>query len=1584
MLADDMAEQVDTEILSRFAEPTRAWFSDVFAAPTPAQIGAWEATATGASALVSAPTGSGKTLAAFLSALDRLFTSPHARTGVRVLYVSPLKALAYDVDRNLRAPLTGITRAAGRLGVEVPEIGVAMRTGDTPAQERRAMVRTPPDILITTPESLYLLLTSAARSMLTDVETVIVDEVHAVAGTKRGTHLALSLERLERLVAGARADRQESAPSQSLQRIGLSATQRPLDEVAAFMVGGTLQPMGSKTTETSHAGHDSTSREKGERVWSRRPVTIVDEPGDKRFDLQIVVPVEDMAELGQVVDQPLTGPAAGAGETRTSIWPHVHPRILELIQAHRSTIVFANSRRLAERLCARLNELAEADESEPVARAHHGSVAREQRVEIEEALKAGRLKCVVATSSLELGIDMGAVDLVIQVESPGSVASGLQRIGRAGHHVGAPSVGRIFPKYRGDLVECAVVVRRMRAGEIESTRYPRNPLDVLAQQIVAMAAMDTWKVDDLLATVRAAAPFAELSRSQLDGVLDMLAGRYPSDEFAELRPRINWDRVEDTISGRRGAQRLAVTSGGTIPDRGLYGVFLAGDHDGRAPRRVGELDEEMVYETRPGETFTLGSSTWRIADITRDQVLVTPAPGEPGKLPFWHGDAPGRPVEVGRAVGAFLREAGQLARFAHGNGAAALKGSLETTDVQGLEAFAGRYDLDPLAAANLVAYVAEQIEAVGTVPSDRTIVVERFRDEIGDWRMCILSPFGDRVHAPWAMAIEARMRERLGMYTQTIHTDDGIVVRLPEADEAPPLDAVMVDPDEIEDLVVTEIANSALFAARFRECAARALLLPRRRPGGRTPLWQQRQRAQDLLTVASRYGQFPVLLETYRECLSDVFDLPSLRGVLRDIAARRVRVVEVATPAASPFASSLLFDYIAGAMYEGDAPLAERRAQALSLDRDLLAELLGSGELRELVDGDALGALELELQRLADDRKARGSDGVADLLREIGSLTVEEIAARHETPQSVPGWLDELESARRIVRLRVAGTDRWGAAEDVARFRDGLGIPPPRGVPEAFLEPVQRPLVDLVARYARTHGPFRPTQVAARLGLPRDAVDLALGELVREQRVVVGEFRPGGSGREWCDAEVLRRIRRRSLAALRREVEPVEQSALGRFLPGWQGIGSPIRGVDRTFEAIEQLQGAPIPASVLERDVLAARVRDYTPAWLDELAAAGDIVWVGRGSLGARDGRVGLYLRDQAPLLAPVPDVPDSQTGSRISEGGSEREETSALHARLHAHLAQAGASFWPQLYTAAGGGDADEVLAVLWDLVWAGRVTNDSFTALRAFTGDTGRRVSSGRRPRRRPGRMASRTGPPAAAGRWSLVADLIVTMGTPPSPTERAAALAAQLLDRHGVVTRDAVAAEDIPGSFSAVYPVLKAMEESGRARRGYFVEGLGGAQFAVPGAVDRLRSVRMTSAASRRGATDGTGLLPGDAEPSHQVVLAATDPANPYGAALSWPESGGRGQPRRVAGAQVVLVDGCVAMYVEKGGRSLVTFTDDSAVLAVAATSIGQLVSTGRMKSLRVQRIDGQTVDGQQLVDHLRAAGFVDGPKGLVRRA
>ena len=1467
--------------LERFSPAVRSWFEGTFPDPTPAQALGWPAIAEGRHTLVLAPTGSGKTLAAFLWALDRLMTEPPSgRDGrCRVLYVSPLRALAVDVEKNLRAPLIGIGHAAERLGEHVHEPRVAMRTGDTPASERRRLQTHPPDVLITTPESLYLMLTSQTREILRSVRWVIVDEIHAMAGGKRGAHLALSLERLEELT--------HEAP----QRIGLSATQRPLEEIARFLGGRT---------------------ERGPR-----PVTIVDAGMRKAMDVEVVVPVDDMADLSDVAEVPQRFPAADLGPSspgtsppRASIWPAIHPRLLELIRAHRSTIVFVNARRLAERLAARLNELA----GEEIARAHHGSIAREQRLEMEDRLKRGTLPAIVATSSLELGIDMGAVDLVIQVESPGSVSRGLQRIGRAGHHVGEPSIGKVFPKYRGDLLEATVVVRRMLEGAIEETRYPRNPLDVLAQQIVAMCAMDEWTVAGLGRVLRRAANFEDLSDELLRNVLDLLAGRYPSDEFAELRPRIVWDRRADTVRGREGAGRLAIASGGTIPDRGLFGVFTL---DGR---RVGELDEEMVYESRRGEVFVLGATSWRIEDITLDRVEVSPAPGEPGKMPFWKGDKPGRPVELGQAIGAATRE---LAAQEHGVATERLRSA---------------FGLDELAAENLTAYLEDQREATGAVPDDRTIVVERFPDEIGDWRVCILSPFGGRVHAPWAMAIEARMAERYGMDVQVLWSDDGIVIRLPESEERIPVEDLLFDPDEIEELVVAQLPGTALFTTMFREAAARALLLPRRTPGRRTPLWQQRQRGADLLEVASRHPTFPILLEATREAMRDVFDVPALKRVLGDIASRRVRVVPVDTPKSSPFAQSLLFNWIAVYMYEGDAPLAEKRAAALSLDRDLLRELLGAEDLRELIDPAALADTELELQHLAEGRRARNVDDLHDLLRRLGDLSAEEADVRSVADPS--GWLEALEAETRAIRVRVAGQERWIAIEDAGRYRDAIGTALPLGVPAVFTESAPAPLEGLVARYARTHGPFGADDVAARLGVAEDRVAGALASLEAQGKVVRGEFRPGGLEREWCDADVLRSIRRRSLAVLRKEVEPVEAGALGRFLPEWHALTNPRSGPNALIDTIAQVQGASIPASILEPEILRGRVRGYRPADLDALCASGDVVWMGAGGIGADDGRVALGFRDTLRLVAPPP---------------PETPPQGPVHDAIRGHLTKRGASFWPELLAAASVPDERMVLSALWDLVWAGEITNDTIAPMRAFLIQRpAKAVRAGARPR--PGALR-RAGPPAAAGRWSLVETLLEP---PPSPTESAHARATQLLERHGVLTREAVLAEGASGGFAGVYGVLRALEESGKVRRGYFVDGLGAAQFAMPGAVERIRDLR---------------------EPAREtsaIAVAAADPAQPFGAALPWPQ--GPGRPSRTAGAFVILVDGEAAAFLERGARSLITFgTESGAWIDALAT----LVKDGRLRRIELSRIDGAPAAESGFAQGLRDAGFVDGYRGLVLR-
>ena len=1652
-------------VLERFSPATRDWFTHSFDAPTAAQLGAWNAISQGSHALVVAPTGSGKTLAAFLWAIDRLGTAhaAAAATGASrvpatastsVLYISPLKALGVDVERNLRAPLVGVTRAAERLGDAPVQVTVGVRSGDTPAAERRMLVKSPPDILITTPESLFLLLTSAARESLRGVHTVIIDEVHAVAASKRGAHLAVSLERLDALL---------ETPA---QRIGLSATVRPTTEVARFLGGSAA-------------------------------VAIVSPAAQKRFDLRVVVPVDDMNQLGPVASR---GGATGLDEGSTnsaslsaaapqtgSIWPHVEEAIVDEVLAHTSSIVFANSRRLTERLTARFNEiyaqrLAEAATSVEaagveasgaeytgtgspaparppaelmgasgqasgaaplLARAHHGSVSKEQRAFIEDDLKSGRLRCVVATSSLELGIDMGAVDLVVQVESPPSVANGLQRIGRAGHQVGEISRGVIYPKHRADLIHAAVAAERMVTGQIEALRVPTNPLDILAQQTVAAVALEPVDVEAWFQTLRRSAPFHTLPRSAYEATLDLLAGRYPSDKFAELRPRIVWDRDAGTLTGRPGAQRLAVTSGGTIPDRGMFGVFMVGGEptgtssggtagstsekpDGtsgsgrssrRAPgRRVGELDEEMVYESRVGDVFALGTTSWRIQEITHDQVLVTPAFGQPGRLPFWKGDGLGRPAELGAAIGAFVREVSSLSPAK-----ARERGSAS--------------GLDERAVTNLLAFLSDQREATQHLPTDRTLVVERFRDELGDWRVILHSPFGAQVHAPWALAVGARVRERYGIDGACVASDDGIVVRIPDTETDPPGSELFIfDADDLEAIVTDEVGGSALFASRFRECAARALLLPRYNPGARSPLWQQRQKAAQLLEVARDFPTFPIILETLRECLQDVYDLPALTALARQIGARAVRLVDVTTDVASPFATTLLFGYVAAFMYEGDTPLAERRATALAIDSSLLAELLGRVELRELLDPAVVELTDRELQRLAPDRRAHGLEGIVDLLRGLGPLTTEEVTARLRgakiaaLPAPAPGVaatagegaggddadlvadqayapvdvkvvradLTALVAARRALRVSFAGRDWWAGVEDANRLRDALGVPVQIGTPAAFTEQVADPLGDLVSRYARTHGPFTTQAVADRFGLGTAVVAAILRRFADSRRVMEGEFRPAGSGTEWCDAEVLRRLRRRSLAALRHEVEPVDQRTLARFLPTWQHVGGRLRGVDGVASVIEQLEGARIPASAWESLILPARVADYRPSMLDELSNAGEVLWAGAGTLAGNDGWISLHLAETAQLTLPPPlDA-----------------ESTPLQQQILTTLGDGGGYFFRQLAGAVGSQDDAELVAALWDLVWAGLVNNDTFGPVRALLagGHTAHKnARSAPRARLHGGRslprpsLPSRGGPPTVAGRWSIVpvAD--------DSPTRRAHALGETMLERYGVVTRGPVMAENVVGGFALVYRTLSGFEEMGRCRRGYFVEGLGAAQFATGGTIDRLRGLVDANIGSGDDSAAGSG-RPADAAPQQVSTLAATDPANAYGSVLPWPElpAGVTHRPGRKAGAIVVLVDGALVLYVERGGKTVLAWEatepgDEPAAgalapsgrglhggsrrvaeptpdLSAAAGALFGLVRDRRVARLAVETVNGLFVIGTPFGRALQTAGFTETPKGL----
>lgn len=1579
------------DVLERFGPATQDWFRGAFAAPTPAQAGAWEAISAGRHALVVAPTGSGKTLSAFLWAIDRVFRekaeAPQDAAGTRILYISPLKALGVDVERNLRSPLVGIDQAARRRGLTLPAVSVGVRSGDTPSADRRKLVASPPDILITTPESLYLMLTSQAGRTLTGVHTVIVDEVHAVAATKRGAHLAVSLERLDAMI------RAENPDAASVQRIGLSATVRPIDEVARFLGGAA-------------------------------PVEIVAPPASKTFEMRVTVPVEDMlnpppaapaatggpgvrsTDATSSASAPESGdwfaPPGGASarpentEMTGSVWPHVEEAIVDRVLEHRSTIVFANSRRLAERLTARLNEIyaerlgidlpeptiaaampaqsGQTAGAEPVlAKAHHGSVSKEQRALVEEELKAGILRCVVATSSLELGIDMGAVDLVIQVEAPPSAASGLQRIGRAGHQVGEISRASLFPKHRSDVLHTAIVTERMLAGQIEAIQVPQNPLDILAQQTVAAAALAPLPVEEWYETVKRSAPFRALPRSAFEATLDLLAGRFPSDEFAELRPRVVWDRDAGTLTGRPGAQRIAVTSGGTIPDRGMFGVFVAGETQNA---RVGELDEEMVYESRVNDVFTLGTTSWRIVEITHDRVNVVPAFGQPGRVPFWHGDGIGRPAELGEALGAFTREI--------------VAATPPAADARLTDA-----GLDPNAKANLLSYLADQREATGTLPTDRSLTVERGRDEVGDWRVILHSPYGMQVHAPWALAVNARIRERLGVEGSAVASDDGIIARVPDTTSEPPgADLFVFDADELEPLITQEVGGSALFASRFRECAARALLMPRTNPNRRSPLWQQRQRSAQLLEVARRHPTFPVILETLREVLQDVYDVPALLRIIRSIADRRIRLIEVETAQPSPFARDLLFGYVGAFMYEGDSPLAERRAAALAVDPALLSELLGTVEMRELLDPEVIAQFETEAQHLAPDRRVRGLEGVADLLRLLGPLSVAEVAERL-TPTSVPhaesspsdtagtqgadaaiatvaeaaAHLDTLVASRRAIPVTIAGIDRVAAIEDAGRLRDALGLPLPVGIPVAFLEPVADPLGDLVARYARTHAPFTTDAVAGRLGIGAAVARLALQRLEAQGRLTSGYFLPASSAldggeNEWCDSEVLRRLRMRSLAAIRGSIEPVPQAALARFLPAWQHLTRPLEGVDGVLAAIEQLAGVPIPASAWEALILPSRVRDYRPSLLDELTATGEVVWSGHGTLPGRDGWIALHPAETVSLSLPArsaDDIPAESLESRILDA-----------------LAGGGAYFAAQLRALTEAPNEQSVIDALWVLTWAGRVTNDTFAPVRGLlSGGSQAHRSVRRAPRARmfrgsslaatravmsptPG-AAPRTSA-AAGGRWSLLPE------PEPDVTVRAAATAGILLDRYGVVTRGPVQSEGVPGGFAQVYRTLADAERAGHCRRGYLVEKLGGAQFAASATVDRLREFAAVP----------------DPAPLTAITLAATDPANAYGAALPWPTLDGVGhRPGRKAGALVTLVDGELVLYLERGGKSALVFTTDEHALAAATAHLAATARTRHLDTLTVEQVGGEPVFGTALARALREAGFVETPRGLTLR-
>lgn len=1543
-----------------FSQATRDWFTSAFQHPTLVQSQTWAVTAANQHALVIAPTGSGKTLAAFLYALDRLFregeekhTTPPSgkeKNVTRILYISPIKALGTDVQRNLQIPLQGISEARRKRASTEVTIRVGIRTGDTPPQERAKLSRHPPDILITTPESLYLMLTSRARESLRGVETVIVDEVHAVAGTKRGAHLALSLERLDALLA------------KSAQRIGLSATVRSVTEVAAFLGGD-------------------------------RPVTVVNPPATRHPNIHIVAPAANLDDV--LADNSASGDAIHKGR-EGSVWPRIESGILDQILSHRSTIVFTNSRGLAEKLTARLNELylsrrqafpepqgepvhydsstgstgnRAQDTGEYIARSHHGSVSKEQRAVTEHALKSGELRCVVATSSLELGIDMGAVDLVIQVATPLSVASGLQRIGRASHQVGGVSKGLFYPRTRRDLVDSAVIVECMYAGQLETLTPPRNPLDILAQQTVATVSMDPINVDDWYALVRRASPWKDLPRSAFDATLDMLAGRYPSADFAVFRPRIIWNRETGLLTARPGAQLLAVTSGGTIPDRGMFSVLLPEGDEQAGSRRVGELDEEMVYESRVNDIITLGASSWRIQQITRDQVIVVPAPGRSARLPFWRGEGVGRPAELGERIGDFIHT------MSGDNAELQLSPRLRDDNVL----------------SNIKGLIDDQKNATGVLPWSRHLVLERCRDEMGDWRVILHSPYGRRVHAPWALAIAGRLHAQWGADASIVASDDGIVARIPDSDGKLPDAAIFLfEPEKLLRIVREAVSSTALFAARFRECAARALLMPGRTPGRRSPLWQQRLRASQLLEIAAGYPDFPIILETARECLQDVYDLDALEQVIRRLNTGEIQISEVTTPAPSPFATDLLFGYVAEFMYATDAPLAERRASVLALDSELLGNLLGQGDPLELLDPKIIRQVEDELQRRATGRKAQGMEGVYDLLRELGPMTVEELAVRHEgTIADVRSWLDNLSADKRIFPVVIAGTEQIACMDDAARLRDALGVRMPETLSSAWLHPVNTPLRDLFIRFSRTHTLFTRTQIAQTFGLGVAVADDFLRQL-RDEGVLI-QLRAGTASiaddaraSTWVNEDVFHRLRIRSLHAAREATRPVPATSYVRLVLERQGLissadGSPARlpasfggmleGSDGVTRVIEQLAGVGLSASLWESQIFPARVRDYSPDMLDELLATGEVIWSGQKKLGDDDGQVVLHLRD---YLAET-----------LSPPSGDSETLSDLQRAILDVLSGGGAWFAPQLSamiqarTQSSGHDEWITPATLhealWGLVWQGYITTDIWAPLRGLS----RTVSASRQPSRRSPRMrrgrptyasprpTSVAVPvsyttPALTGRWSLLP------GERLNDTERMLAWTENMLDRYGVIGRQAVITENVPGGFPALQTLCRSMEDSGRILRGRFVEGMGGAQFAERHTIDRLRDLTSSN-------TENQAFTP--------VALSANDPANPWGTLLPWPTHPSSLLPARRNGAFVVISAGQLRLYLAQGGKKMMVWSENEEMPSpeIFSALAGALRREPRLR-FTLTEVNDKPVRQTTLFTLLREVGFSSSPQGL----
>jgi ATP-dependent Lhr-like helicase len=1499
--------------LAPFQPIVRDWFTETLGQPSAPQRAGWPAIAAGSDALILAPTGTGKTLAAFLWELNSLITdglqAPLANA-VHLLYVSPLKALNNDVQRNLELPLAQLKERFEKAGERFPEIRVAVRTGDTPASARAKMLRKTPHILITTPESLHILLTSVrGRTIFSSLRAVIVDEIHAVAGTKRGSHLALTLERLSRL-----------APDPP-QRIGLSATQRPLEEIARFLGG-------------CHAPD------------AFRQVEIVDCGLVKQMETSVVSPVPDLAHVDG------------------TIWTAVAPLVLDQIRSARTTLVFVNNRAQSERIAARVNTLA----GEEIALPYHGSLSRERRFLLEERLKAGELRALVTTSSLELGIDVGSVDLVLQLQSPKRVAAGLQRVGRAGHSLTAVSRGVFVPTFRDDALEQMVIVDAMRSGDVEPTRVVQNALDVLAQIIVACVASDQpeWTSAELFDFVRTAYPYHALSRAAFDETLGMLAGKYPSEINAELDARLSWDRVTDRLTPSRGARMVATISGGTIPDRGLYTVNLADK------TRLGELDEEFVHESRVGDAFQLGSSTWRIRAIEHDRVIVVPAPGAPARMPFWHGEFMARAPHLTRRVGALRRQLD------------------EARTLDDLAEIQTRYHADEATTRSLVEYVQSQRASTRHVPDDRRLVLEHFRDEVGSVRMVLHAPFGGRVNAPWGMALGRRMRERLGVEVQVQTTDDGLMLRLPDLGGAPPLDVIRsLGADEAERLVLDEVGQSSLFGARFRMNAARALLLPRGNPRRRMPLWLQRLKSLDLLQAVRDYPSFPILVETYRDVLQDAFDMTTLREVLGGIASGAIGIHVAATEVPSPFAASLQFGFVIDHMYGKDAPRAEQRAALLSLDRALLDELMGGAG----ADDTTIAVLNELLARrrgTAAGRQARDADELALLVNRAGDLTRAELEARVapavEWRRGDP--LATLLASGRLIETSLPTSSgrepRYVLIDDAPRYAAAFGAAVmPEGTQAVLTQSAARR--EVLSRFVSLAGPVSVESIRARYDFSAAWIQRRLEEWEQKHVLVRGVFGGDRSATHWCSRRLLEQARRRELAEARRQIEAVPIEGFARLEQRWQHLATDTRlsGHEGTAAVVSQLYGVARPGESWERDYLPLRVEGYDADSLGRLAASGALVWAAEprvdevGSAPAQAiGRIRFFERGTGRLWLREP-IPDSILG------GNARAVRDVLRAQ--------GASFTADLAAASGLGPQG-VRDALRELVAAGLVTNDTVEALRdvlrwravfpvkranepdptrwlpaGFTPSVGRPVVQRRiNPRsiakwKRPDREEVATW----GGRWSLVHTPGV-LGREADEQELAERVARQWLARYGIVSRDWWRRERPVVGWREIYHELKRLEFRGEVQRGYFVAGLAGAQFALPEAVEMLR------APVPEGAAD-------------VVVLSSSDPANVYALPLAPGMAADPLARPRGSGALLVTVNGRIVLTAEsRGARLRVRDGAGAGEVRDAARVLAERLTarqgSARRRDVVVDTIDGQRAGGSPHAAALRDAGFKGMGTGL----